>query len=379
MRFSEAPFANPFSSNSRVETTGSVPAQQPAPSGGGFSSPSRVSSAPLAPPPTVARAPIAVRGPEATTGSAAGWSAAGGASVVLAQGETVQTLSGRYGVPVAAIYSANGLANGASVAPGTRLTIPVYRTGAGSIAPAPRVSNAQPVETVRPTAKPAALAQAKPQPAAPAPKMQLVKGPEPSKPATVAKVSAPKAPEAKAEAPKAVAQTARPAPAAVAKAPVQAAPAKEAPAQVATAETKIEKAEPQSTGSIPPAAKDNAPDFRMPARGRIISGFKAGTNEGINIAVPEGTPVKAAEDGTVAYAGNELKGYGNMVLIRHENGWVSAYANNGDLKVKKGDKVRRGQEIARSGQTGNVTSPQLHFELRKGSTPVDPTQHLSGL
>jgi murein DD-endopeptidase MepM/ murein hydrolase activator NlpD len=94
--------------------------------------------------------------------------------------------------------------------------------------------------------------------------------------------------------------------------------------------------------------------------------------------LPEGTPIKAAENGIVAYAGNELKGYGNLVLVRHDNGFVSAYANNSELKVKKGDNVKRGQVIAASGQTGNVSSPQLHFELRKGSTPVDPMGFLSG-
>ena len=121
------------------------------------------------------------------------------------------------------------------------------------------------------------------------------------------------------------------------------------------------------------------PEFRWPARGRIIEAFKAGGNDGINIAVPEGTSVRAAESGVVAYAGDELKGYGNLVLIRHPNGFVTAYANNGELDVKRGDTVKRGQIIAKSGQTGNVNSPQLHFELRKGSTPVDPTSYLAGL
>ena len=81
----------------------------------------------------------------------------------------------------------------------------------------------------------------------------------------------------------------------------------------------------------------------------------------------------------MAYAGSELKGYGNLVLIRHPNGFVSAYAHNSELMVKRGDTVKRGQTIAKSGQTGNVTSAQLHFELRKGSTPVDPTTYLAGL
>jgi murein DD-endopeptidase MepM/ murein hydrolase activator NlpD len=121
------------------------------------------------------------------------------------------------------------------------------------------------------------------------------------------------------------------------------------------------------------------PEFRWPARGRIIEGFSSGGNDGINIAVPEGTSVKAAESGVVAYAGSELKGYGNLVLIRHPNGYVTAYANNKELDVKRGDSVKRGQIIAKSGQSGNVSSPQLHFELRKGSTPVDPTSYLAGL
>ena len=110
----------------------------------------------------------------------------------------------------------------------------------------------------------------------------------------------------------------------------------------------------------------------------MIQGFKAGGNDGINIAVPEGTAVKAAEDGVVAYAGSELKGYGNLVLVRHPNGFVSAYANNGSLDVKRGDTVKRGQTIAKSGQSGNVSSPQLHFELRKGAQPVDPATYLAG-
>ena len=92
--------------------------------------------------------------------------------------------------------------------------------------------------------------------------------------------------------------------------------------------------------------------------------------------MPEGTPVKAAEDGVVAYSGNELKGYGNLVLVRHANGYVTAYANASELLVKRGDTVKRGQVIAKAGQSGDVASPQLHFEIRKGSTPVDPLQFL---
>jgi murein DD-endopeptidase MepM/ murein hydrolase activator NlpD len=173
-------------------------------------------------------------------------------------------------------------------------------------------------------------------------------------------------------------------------------PAQPAPAKVAKIEaapvTKVQQTpikagvDTQPTASLPPKtevaaapAADANPEFRWPARGRIIQGFKSGGNDGINISVPEGTAVKAAENGVVAYAGSELKGYGNLVLIRHPNGFVSAYANNGAIEVKRGDTVKRGQTIAKSGQTGNVATPQLHFELRKGSTPVDPTNYLAGL
>ena len=95
--------------------------------------------------------------------------------------------------------------------------------------------------------------------------------------------------------------------------------------------------------------------------------------------MPAGTSVRAAESGTVVYSGDGLKGYGNLVLIKHPNGFVTAYGNNGELDVKRGEQVKRGQVIAKSGDTGNVNSPQLHFELRKGSTPVDPTSYLAGL
>ena len=128
-------------------------------------------------------------------------------------------------------------------------------------------------------------------------------------------------------------------------------------------------------------AENKMPQFRWPVTGHVIEAFgqrpNGTTNDGINLAVPAGTPIKAAEDGVVAYSGNELKGYGNLVLIRHADNFVSAYANASELLVKRGDSVKRGQVIARAGQTGNVTSPQLHFEIRKGSTPVDPRKYLA--
>ena len=122
--------------------------------------------------------------------------------------------------------------------------------------------------------------------------------------------------------------------------------------------------------------------FRWPVRGRIIGKFgpagKAGQqNEGIDLAVPLGTEVHAAENGVVAYAGDELKGYGKLVLIRHADNWVTAYAHNDELLVKRGDQIRRGQVIAKAGKSGGIDQPLLHFELRKGSQPVDPMPHMA--
>lgn len=121
--------------------------------------------------------------------------------------------------------------------------------------------------------------------------------------------------------------------------------------------------------------------FLWPARGRILSSFgrqKSGTiNDGVNIAIPSGSKIKSAGDGVVAYAGSELKGYGKLILVRHSNNWVTAYAHNSKLLVKRGDKVSRGQVIAKSGKSGSVMQPQLHFELRKGSKPVNPMRHLA--
>jgi murein DD-endopeptidase MepM/ murein hydrolase activator NlpD len=123
------------------------------------------------------------------------------------------------------------------------------------------------------------------------------------------------------------------------------------------------------------------PALRWPVRGKVISAYGSKPNglknEGINIAVPEGTSIRAAESGVVAYAGNELKGYGNLVLIRHDGGWVTAYAHAKELLVKRGDTVKRGDIIAKAGQTGSVSSPQLHFEVRKGATAMDPVKYLS--
>jgi len=137
---------------------------------------------------------------------------------------------------------------------------------------------------------------------------------------------------------------------------------------------------PQAPAEVAPPAPRGTGKFLWPVNGKVVSvfGLKDGGqhNDGINIAAPLGTPVRAAENGVVVYAGNELRGFGNLLLIRHADGWVSAYAHCDALLVKRGDQVKRGQVIARVGQTGAVSSPQLHFELRKSGQAVDPTAEL---
>jgi len=117
-------------------------------------------------------------------------------------------------------------------------------------------------------------------------------------------------------------------------------------------------------------------EFRAPVSGRIIQGFGSTAdgqrNDGINIAAPAGTPIRAAADGTVSYAGNELKGYGNLILIKHDDGFVTAYAHANSIGVARGQRVAKGDVIGTVGQTGDVDQPQLHFEVRQGMKPVDP-------
>jgi murein DD-endopeptidase MepM/ murein hydrolase activator NlpD len=150
--------------------------------------------------------------------------------------------------------------------------------------------------------------------------------------------------------------------------------------ETVVAEVEAKDAVPEIIAPEPPA-NPTVSSMRWPVKGKVISEFGAKPNglknEGINIAVPEGTGVRAAESGVVAYAGNELKGYGNLVLIRHEGGWVTAYAHAKELFVKRGDTVKRGDVIAKAGQTGSVSSPQLHFEVRKGATAMDPLKFLN--
>ncbi|WDI30641.1 M23 family metallopeptidase [Hyphococcus flavus] len=132
----------------------------------------------------------------------------------------------------------------------------------------------------------------------------------------------------------------------------------------------------RSVSYTPPAAQPAKSMFDWPIRGAIVSEYGSGNlgrrNDGVNIAAPVGTPVRAAADGQVVYRGSELEGFGNLLLIKHEDGFVTAYAHNDTMIVKKGDQVRKGQVIAKVGATGAVTTPQLHFEIRQELKTVDP-------
>lgn len=122
--------------------------------------------------------------------------------------------------------------------------------------------------------------------------------------------------------------------------------------------------------------------FGWPVQGRVISSYgakKGGLhNDGINIQAPKGTAVQAAENGVVVYAGSELEGYGNLVLVRHADRWMTAYAHMDRVLIKKGDVLKKGQSLGTVGSTGNVDSPQLHFEVRRGTKALDPKGYLGG-
>jgi murein DD-endopeptidase MepM/ murein hydrolase activator NlpD len=315
---------------------------------------------------------VAARPAPAPTGH---WTWDGGQPVTVTRGETVETIARKYGVPASAIMETNGFRNGATLRPGQRVVIPRYVSASASHASPPPVSApahvAENVHIVTPGesligiarkygVSLAVLARAnKIQPSA-----KIAIGDRITIPGG-RRVVAHRTPAPHVAQPRTVPAER------VASVPVQ-------HARVATPEP---QATTESVNKTAEAA-GSLPSFRWPVKGRIIASFGARPNgiqnDGINLAVPEGTPVKAADDGVVAYAGNELKGYGNLVLIRHANGYVSAYANASELLVKRGETIKRGQVIAHAGQTGNVTSPQLHFEIRKGSTPVDPIKYLGG-
>ena len=405
VRLNENPFATRASPN---EATGSLPSGQietrpltepqtgaqplPAPP-----APGRSSAVGAGPSPGSPAASNALPQLRAEPKPKSGWTWEGGTPVTIAAGDTVASLSGRYGVPASAIAEANGLSGPAALRPGQRLVIPRYNSSAAGSSVARPAAAAQtsklrapmssvhvvaPGETLvgiarrynRPITEIATANKIAPHAMVKMGDRLVIPGKTGAGARTAAVAAEPQPAQPSAAAP----------PAAPAGQPRAAEPAP-APQRLASIEPtpSVRVATPVTEGIIEDSASDRggaSPAFRWPVRGRVIAGFGTKTNgqqnDGINLAVPEGTAVRAAEDGVVAYAGSELKGYGNLILIRHANGFVTAYAHASELMVKRNDPVRRGQVIAKSGQTGTVASPQLHFEIRKGSAPVDPMQHL---
>ena len=314
--------------------------------------------------------------------SSGNWSWDGGTAITVAAGETIDTIARRHGVPASVIMQANNITAPATLYPGQRLVIPRYKSSRVATTPAPRPAAPTPAPAASPTgsgnvhvvAVGDTLSKIAHRYHKPVNEIAKANNIQPT--ATLNVGDRLTIPGAQPSPVKASASTA----AAPAKPVASAAPKEAEPAQnanvVAPADQLDKEAAKLAEGS------GAVPKFRWPANGRVIAGYGPTTNgqqnDGINIALPENTPVKAAEDGVVAYAGNELKGYGNLVLVRHPNGYVTAYAHTKELLVKRGDQVKRGQVIARSGQTGNVNAPQLHFEIRKGASPLDPTRFLNG-
>jgi murein DD-endopeptidase MepM/ murein hydrolase activator NlpD len=325
--------------------------------------------------------------------------------IVVRSGESLYVVAQRAGVPVRALIDANDLRPPYAVSNGQRLTVPrqaTHQVQAGdTLAGIARRYGFGTNELVRANAMTAPYAvqvgQVLTLPGAAGPVVAGVT-PNPASslatppPSPVASAVTPP-PAAIERAPRgAVESTILPPPS-----PVAAAPAAEpAPTPVAILPTPAPVLNPAAIqpASLPvpqtlaPPEPDNEPSLRpgrgflWPVRGgSVISdyGAKPGglQNDGINISAPRGSAIRAAEAGSVVYAGNELRGFGNLLLIRHKDGWITAYAHADELMVKRGDEVMRGQTIARVGSTGGVSTPQLHFEIRRGSRPLNPRDYLA--
>ena len=275
---------------------------------------------------------------------------------LVQDGDTVYAVSRRYGVEVSSLVRANAIEPPYTIKLGQTLIVP--GPAAGPVEAAPVVA-----QRATPSALPAersegprGIVASAPLPAPPSPAADRQR--------TAAASSASNTEARKLEAPS------RPGPVAVA-------PQAAAQSQVNRSAPAIEKPVTEVATALPARG---ARAFLWPLRGRIVSDFgpKGGGlhNDGINIAAPQGTSVRAAENGVVVYAGNELRGFGNLLLVRHADGWVTAYAHLNEKLVGRGDRVRRGQVIGRVGATGNVNAPQLHFEIRRGTRAVNPREHL---
>jgi murein DD-endopeptidase MepM/ murein hydrolase activator NlpD len=414
-RFEDDPFANPFKDTPPREVTGSASAVQSAPSGRIEAQPLpqtqsyqalpppdpyHQSALPVSPGTSGGSAGITSYGPADVTAAAkhapatADWQWDGGTAITVAPGETIESLARRYSVPAPAIVRANGLTTAAPLQAGQRLVIPRYNSAsvaASNRGAAPKAGASYIVAGGAPSSL--HVAQRMPPPGG----VHVVQ-PHETLTSIARRYGKTVTEIASANHIQPYTRVKMGDRIVIPGVAVAAAPKQPPPAVAAAPDSKVVRADPpQHAQVVTPDTRDDAgagstangtssknetPSFGWPARGRVIAGFgdklpSGQPNDGINLSVPEGTAVRAAEDGTVAYAGNELRGYGNLILIRHPNGFVTAYAHTSEILVKRNEAVKRGQVIARSGATGAVTSPQLHFETRKGATPVNPMQYLN--
>ena len=353
--------------------------------------------------------------PTATNGT--GWSTSGGTQVTMREGETIYNLSRRYGVPAKSIMEANGISDATAVRAGQKITIPTY-------------SYSQGVGVSAPDSNPA-VAKASAAVSAP----QTLKAPPAGRAAQVATLQKPDAPArsaaiadggrytvvsgdtlygislktgASVDAIKRVnnmsgdtvrlgqkliipglsdekitTASAKPLDpiktSSVETKPAQKVEVKEyTPPKQATETGAIRKIEAEVAAKAPDST--GVKTMRWPVQGRVVNAFGSNDggrpNDGIDISVPQGTPVKAAENGVVIYAGDGLKELGKTILVRHADGLVTVYGHVSKLDVKRGDDIKRGQQIASSGMSGAAKQPQLHFEVRKNSKPVNPSGYL---
>lgn len=286
-------------------------------------------------------------------------------------GDSVYSIARQFNVPLAELQQANAIIDVRKVRPGTVLRVPSV-TDERTVASASDSPPPPPPPAARERPAPAPVSDdPSPAPIASTTQPTLLNGDNSQRVAALDERRATDAASASPPQPKsAPASAPEPETQAVSIAPPQ-------------PESKTPVAPRVDVASVKPASvvSGDGLKLRWPVRGRVIAEFgqrSDGThNDGINLAVPLGSEVHAAEGGVVAYAGSELKGYGNLILVRHDNGWVTAYAHNDEMMVKRGDKVHRGQVIAKAGKTGTVDQPQLHFELRQGAKPVDPTPFMT--
>ena len=295
-------------------------------------------------------------------------------TITVERGQSLGRIAEANHVPKQAIIAANHLTPPYKLKTGTHLLIPgaappPIQQAMMSATAAPPVSGPALASHASPDVIP--LDEPPPQPA-PAPIRQGA-APVPSG----ATLSPPMAPPTPVAAPVPAPPPAAKPPPAAASAPIAPPPPAVSPlAALGREPSAAEEARAEAATTVLP----HGGHFAWPVRGHVLAGYgvarDGGHNDGINIGASRGTPVAAIDSGIVAYAGNELRGYGNLVLIKHGGGWISAYAHCDELLVKKGDPVYRGKVIAKVGATGGVSEPQLHFELRRGKRPVDPREFL---